>query len=267
MRLINLFLFLLPSVLIPRMFAAGKASVLVCYGKLDPALVKGYSCVIVDQGNYNRAEVRQLKSQNEKILAYISLGEVNMHAKHYDQLKGKTLGRNSTWDSHYLDLTSETTVNVLMSVISDAIDQGYDGFFLDNFDNFGPWGKQSSQKDALVSLVRTINAKYPHYTFLQNAGLDLLDETAQYIDGVVVESVATDYVFANKKYRLRDEADFELRALRLNAIHQKHNLPVTLIEYADSKALRDAAEKRIKKLGFDYFIGRIDLQTIPQYQN
>jgi polysaccharide biosynthesis protein PelA len=268
MRLINLFLFLLPSVLIPRMFAAtGKASILVCYGRLEPELVKNYSHVIVDQGNYTPAEVRQLKAQNEKVLAYISLGEVNTNAKHYNLLKNSTIGKNATWDSHYLDLSSEKTVDVLLGVIDQAISQGYDGFFLDNFDNFGPWGKQTAQKDALVSLLKKINAKYPHHTFLQNAGLDLVAETAAYVDGLVVESVATDYSFAMKKYKLRDEKDFAERAARLTAIAQLHHLPISLIEYADTKALRDAAEKRLKRVGFDYFIGQVDLQSIPQFAN
>ncbi len=267
MRLINLFLFLLPSVLVPRMFAAGKASVLVCYGRLEPELVKGYSCVIVDQGNYTQAEVRKIKSQNEKVLAYISLGEVNAHAKHYGLLKNNTVGRNATWDSYYLDLTSEKTIDVLMDVISESIDQGYDGFFLDNFDNFGPWGKQVSQKDSLVSLVKKISEKYPHHTFLQNSGLDLIAETAPYVDGIVTESVATDYSFKEKKYQLRAANDFEKRLARLTAIHETYNLPVSLIEYADTKVLRDATEKRLKRTGFDYFIGRIDLQTIPQFDN
>jgi len=249
------------------MFAVGKASVLVCYGRVEPELVKGYGCVIVDQGNYKPSEVRQLKSQNDKVLAYISLGEVNANAKHYNLVKNNTSGKNTTWDSYYLDLTSEKTVDVLMGVISDAINQGYDGFFLDNFDNFGPWGKQTAQKDALVSLLKKINAKYPHFTFLQNAGLDLVEETAPYVDGIVIESVATDYSFTDKKYKLRAEADFNARATRLEAIHQTHHLPVTVIEYADTKALRDAAEKRVKRLGFDYFIGQIDLQAIPQFLN
>ena len=57
MRLINILLFLLPSVLIPKVFAAtGKANVLFCYGRLDPKTVSGYQYVIVEQENYNPAE-------------------------------------------------------------------------------------------------------------------------------------------------------------------------------------------------------------------
>ncbi len=267
MRLIRLILFVLPSVLVQAAFGIDKSTVLVCYGRLEPATIKGYGCVILESEHYNAAEVRQIKSQNEKVLAYISLGEVNANAKHYPLLRNNTTGKNKIWDSYYLDLKAKGTNEILLKIIGDAIDMGYDGFFLDNFDNFTIWGQQTDQKDALVALLQTINEKYPHFTFLQNAGLDLIPETAPYIDGVVVESVATNYTFNDKKYKLRDETDFEKYAQRLKDIRKTYNLPITLVEYADTGALENAVEKRIGNLGFDYFIGNIDLQTIPQFSN
>lgn len=268
MRLIKMFLFVLPSVLIPKVFAAtGKANVLVCYGRLNPETVKGYNVVILEQEHYKPSEIKKMKTQNDKVLAYISLGEVNRHAKHYPLLKGSTLGKNQLWDSYYLDLTAEKTKQVLMKIIGETIAMGYDGFFLDNFDNFGPWGKQTAQKAELVALLKNIYDKYPHYTFLQNAGIDLIAQTAPYVDGVVVESVATDYSFTEKKYQLRADADFQQRASRLADISTQYKLPVTLIEYAGTEAMRAAVEKKISATGFDYFIGQIDLQKIPQFTN
>jgi hypothetical protein len=269
MRLIKMFFFILPSVLIPGAFAStiSKATVLVCYGRLDPASIKGYSCVILEPEHYTSAEVRQIKSQNEKVLAYISLGEVNANAKHYPLLQHNTLGKNKIWDSYYLNLKSPETSQILMKIIGDAIDNGYDGFFLDNLDNYTIWGPQKDQKEQVVALLKSIFDKYPHYTFLQNAGLDLIPETSEYVDGIVIESIATNYTFNDKKYKLRDESDYEKQAERLKDIKNTYNLPVTLIEYADTTALRDAVEKRIKNLGFDYFIGNINLQTIPQFSN
>lgn len=267
MQLIKMFLFVLPSLLVPGLFtsAYGRSTVLVCYGRLEPETIKGYGCVILEQEHYTSKEVRQIKSQNEKVLAYISLGEVNAHAKHYPLLKNNTLGKNTTWNSYYIDLKAEKTSQILMKIIGEAIDSGFDGFFLDNLDNYTVWGKQKDQRAEAVAFLKTIFEKYPHYTFLQNAGLDLIPETAPFVDGVVIESTATDYTFNDKKYKLRMETDFENRAMRLKELNQKYNLPIILIEYADTATLRDSVEKRIKNLGFDYFIGNIDLQTIPQF--
>jgi hypothetical protein len=267
MRLIKMFLFILPSMLIPSAFAVNKSTVLVCYGRLDPASIKGYSCVILESENYTMSEIRQIKSQNDKVLAYISLAEVNVNAKHYPLLKDNALGKNKIWDSYYLNLKLPKTNEILMKIIGDAIDMGYDGFFLDNLDNYTIFGPQPDQKNEVVALLKAIFEKYPHHTFLQNAGLDLIVDTAPYIDGVVVESIATNYTFNDKNYKLRDESDFQQYAEKLKNVKNTYNLPITLIEYADTVSLRDAIEKRIHNLGFDYFIGNINLQTIPQFSN
>jgi hypothetical protein len=267
MRLIKMFLFILPSVWFQDAFAtvAARNSVLVCYGKLDPETIKGYSYVILEAQHYNIYELRKIKSQNEKVLAYISLGEVNGNAVHYDLLKNNTLGKNEIWDSYYINLKSEKTIDILMGIISEKLEMGYDGFFLDNIDNFNSFGTQPDQKPELLTLMRKIHETWPKHTFLQNAGLEMVSETAPYVDAIIIESIASDYTFNDKNYKLRDEQGFQNYVEKLKAIKKDYHLPVILIEYADTVALRDAIEKRIKPLGFDYFIGNISLQTIPEF--
>jgi hypothetical protein len=263
-----MFLFILPSVLVPNAFghAVSKNTVLVCYGRLDPATIKGYSVVILESEHYNPSEIKQIKSQNEKVLAYISLAEVNKNARHYELLKGNTLGKNSIWDSYYLNLKAERTKEILMAIIASTLEMGYDGLFLDNIDNFTIFGPQPDQKAELIQLLGAINSTYPDKTFYQNAGLDLIAETAPFVDAVMIESIATDYSFADKKYRLRAESDYQNYVTKLKAVKSNYKLPVILIEYADTVKLRDSVEQRIKNLGFDYFIGNINLQSIPKYK-
>ena len=68
-----------------------KSNVLVCYGKLNPESVKGYKYVIVESKHYFPSNIRVLKAQNTKVFAYISLGEVNANAPHFNELKKKYL--------------------------------------------------------------------------------------------------------------------------------------------------------------------------------
>ena len=264
-----MFLFLLPSVLAGAVspMPVSKSTVLVCYGRLNPADIKGYNYVILESQFYNIYELRKIKSQNGKVLAYISIGEVNANAPHYAKLKGLTVGKNEIWNSYYLDLDSEKTRKVLMDIIKSKIDMGYDGFFLDNVDHYTSFGVQPRQKATLVAFLQEIFNTYPEQTFLQNAGLELVPDTAPYVDAVIIESIATDYTFADKKYKMRDQAQFDHYVVRLNEIRDRYKLPVILIEYADTPALRDEVVKRIKPLKFEYFIGKIDLQTIPDYHN
>jgi uncharacterized protein (TIGR01370 family) len=268
MRLIKLFLFILPSVLVTNLFAIGakKNTVLVCYGKLNAEAIKGYGYVILEAKHYTAKEVKQIKNQNEKVFAYMSLGEVNAHAPHYNALKNYTLGKNEIWNSYYLNLKAEKTSTVLMDIIDKTLAKGYDGMFLDNIDNFTIFGPQKDQRKELVTLLRNIKEKYPKNLFIQNAALDLIPETSAYVDAVAIESVASLYDFKTKKYGLRDNKQFEDTMTRLKNITSTYKVPVILIEYADTKKLQNKILDKIKPSDFQYFIGNINLQHLPKFK-
>ena len=52
---------------------------------------------------------------------------------------------------------------------------------------------------------------------------------------------------------------------RIDSINAKYSIPFILVEYADSKTLVDQIEKRFENVPYEYFVGKIDLQTIPQF--
>ena len=243
-----------------------KSTVLICYGKLKPEAIKGYNYVILESRHYLPSNIRVIKSQNEKVYAYISLGEVNEHAAHFAKLKNSTLGKNKIWNSYYLDLRKSKTTEVLMSIVDEIFAKGYDGLFLDNIDNYTIHGPQKDQKNELLALLKKIKDKYPKKEFIQNAGLDLAAETSASVDAIAIESVASDYSFKNNKYQLRDKVQFESQMSRLQSISKEYKMPVILIEYSDSAKLTAQITDRIKDSKFEYFIGNINLQTLPQFK-
>ena len=268
MRRIKYLFLIFPLILLIISFQSDmtKNNVLVCYGKMKPELVKGYKYVILESQHYLPSNIRVLKSQNEKVYAYISLGEVNAHAPQYPLLRDYTLGKNKTWNSYYLDLNSKKTIDILMILIDETLARGYDGLFLDNFDNFTIHGPQKEQKEAIINLLKMIKEKYPNKSFIQNAGLDLVNETSPYIDAIAIESIVTNYSFKEKKYSLRETTQYESMMNRLKSIHSTYNVPIVLIEYANTVSLVEQIEVQLKDSKFDYFIGSIDLQTIPNFK-
>lgn len=269
MQLIKLLFYILPSILVTNIFAntIEKNTVLICYGKLNPQNIKGYTYVILESKYYLPSDIRVIKAQNDKVFAYISLGEVNVNANYYSSLKNNTLGKNEVWNSYYLDLKWDKTLEIVLKVIDDIFKKGYDGLFLDNLDNFTFYGPQKDQKSELIALLKSIKEKYPDKKFIQNAGLELVKETATLIDFIAIESVATDYSFYPKKYKLRDTNEFKTYLNQIKLINNTYEIPIILIEYADSKQLYNQIIERIKPSQFDYFIGKIDLQTVPIFKN
>lgn len=238
-------------------------SVLVCYGKLAPEVINGYKYVILEDKHYSKTDINTIKSQNKKVFAYISLGEVNQYADHYEVLKNSALGKNKIWNSYYLNLASEKTISVLMTIVDALFQKGYHGLFLDNIDNFSTFGEQKRQKNELIALLKKMKLAHPKKEFIQNAGLDLVGETYKYVNCIAIESIASDYLFENKTYNLRNAKEYSDGIERLIAINKTYQIPIILIEYADTKKLYDQIKIRIDTTTFDSFIGTIDLQHLP----
>ena len=132
--------------------------------------------------------------------------------------------------------------------------------------NYTVFGPQKDQRKELVTLLRNIKEKYPKNLFIQNAALDLIPETSAYVDAVAIESVASLYDFKTKKYGMRDNKQFEETMARLKTVNTAYKVPVILIEYADSKGLQTKIVDKIKASGFQYFIGNINLQHLPNFK-
>jgi len=267
MRLINILLVFCCFFEAPALFAQNmKNDVLFCYGDFYPEQIKDYEIIVLESSHFSKQDIQILKENNKTVLGYISLGEVNKDAAHYEILKDFTLGKNKLWDSYYLDLENKETEMVLLNLFKENIEgKGLDGMFLDNIDNFTKFGPTPEKKEALINFLATIKQKFPDCYLLQNSGLLITDETNPYINGIAIESVATDYNFKNNKYRLREQKEFVNQVEQLEEVEKKYQLPIILIEYADTKKLHDKVLDRINHKSWSYFIGGIELQKIPQF--
>ncbi|HEA31234.1 MAG TPA: hypothetical protein ENH91_14800, partial [Leeuwenhoekiella sp.] len=83
--------------------------VLFNYGDVYPDEIAGYDYVILESAHFSSWDISAIKKNNGTVLAYISLGEVNEAAAHYEDIKQYTFGRNKLWNSHFLDLENKKT--------------------------------------------------------------------------------------------------------------------------------------------------------------
>jgi len=249
------------------LYAESKNNVLVCYGRLNIELITGYKYVILESEHYTSSDITEIKKKNEIVICYISLGEVNEFMEYYSELKEYTYGENKVWNSYYINLKSKTVRNVLKRVIESKLDKGFDGLFLDNIDNYGSFGKQAYQKNDLILFIKELKNKFSSCFFMQNAGLELVPLTYNFIDAVAFESVASNYNIVDKTYNYRSTQEFNTYIKKIKEVNKKYQLPIILIEYADDDKLFKKIESRLKKTNWNYFIGKIELQTLTNYSN
>lgn len=245
--------------------ATSKKDVLVCYGKLNPEDISGYKYVIIESEYYTKSDVNLIKQYNDTVLCYISLGEVNEKAKYYHHFKYLVSHKNEIWNSYYLNLKSIETKSALKSIISKMLDKGFDGLFLDNIDNFGSYGKQFTQRQELVVFLKELRIIYPSHFFMQNSGLELIDDTHNLINAISFESVASNYSFKTNTYGMRNNKDYRTYVKKITTCQQTYKLPIILIEYASDYNLYRKIKTRVKHTSWSYFIGEIDLQNITHY--
>lgn len=243
--------------------AVEEKKVLFTYGDFYPEDVSDYEILVIESAHFDREDIAKLKQQNDRVLGYVSLGEVNEAAAHYPELKEVILGKNEIWNSHILNIENKETQETLLEIFNINMEKGLDGMFLDNIDNYTEFGPTPENKEALIDFLEVLNIAFPNIYLMQNSGVSIIKDTHPYIDAIAKESIATDYDFKNKKYQLRDEEIFIKLLSELNQVFKDFEVPVVLIEYADTPVLKEAIKQRLEETSWPHFIGKIELQKIP----
>lgn len=227
-------------------------------------VAKEYELLIVESDQFDKAETNSLKTPENTVVAYISLGEVDRNRWYYPLLEERGfLGVNENWDSPYLNLADSTTRTILLDkVINNIMAKGYDGLFLDTVDNVAPYTDRAHLKPYMLEIIEEIRNRYPEAVIIQNAGLFLLDDTRHVIDGVLIEDIATLYDFEDESYQLRDEEEFKARADTVDKYATLSERPFLLVDYANTSEVKEEVIKRLDQLPYPYFISTIMLDDI-----
>jgi len=238
----------------------------VCYSKIEPSDIQEYKLLILESDLYNRAEIMQLKAGGTKIFGYLSLGEVSPYKWYYPMLqKIGFLGENENWGSFYLDISNQKTKDILLKeVLPEIVAKGVDGVFLDTIDAVAPYTVRNEYQPDMLELIREIKKRHKNLNIIQNSGIFLLSETHTFIDAVLIEDVVSGYNFSQQKYSIRNEQVYTERLRSIEESWKKFNLPFFLLEFADTKTLRDSIRSVLNDERFPYFISTISLDTLPK---
>lgn len=238
----------------------------VAYVKLNPGQVANYTMLIVEPDFYSEHEIAALKAAGPKILAYVTLGEVDPNRWYYSLLEGTGfLGNNPNWNSSYLNLEDEQIRNTILNrVLPEIMAKNPDGLFLDTIDAVSPVTDRAYLKQFMVELIKEIRNEYPEIVIIQNAGLFLIEETKEHVDAFLTEALTSDYDFASGSYRVRPDNEIQDRLDYINHYVELSGKPYFIIEYAESKEQRQEIESKLDTLGRPYFITNIGLSELPK---
>ncbi|MEQ8525473.1 endo alpha-1,4 polygalactosaminidase [Gracilimonas sp.] len=237
----------------------------VCYAKVTPDQLQNYSMVIIEPDFYSKEEMAALRATGTKIIAYITLGEVDTNRWYYPRLAEiGFLGKNENWNSFFVDLEKDETRQIILTEVLPRIaEKEVDGFFLDTVDAVSPVTERAHLQPYMVQLIEGIRKRYPAKIIIQNAGVFLLEETKDDIDAFLTEALASDYDFEKKEYKIRTAQEYNERLEYLNHYSEKSGKPYFIVGFADTDLKRSQIKTRLDTLARPYFISNIGLSELP----
>lgn len=207
--------------------------------KADFNILNKYDLLVFDSDKH--PALRPLQDRGKVLLGYISLGEVEQHRRHYQEVKGQgILGQeNKFWKGSYFvdQRDNRWAKRVLEDLIPRILQKGFNGIFLDTLDNPGHMERTDPVKNkgmtqAAVHLVKAIRHHFPKIKIMMNRGYELLPDVADIIDFEMAESLYSDYNFDTKIYQKTSKEDYDYQIQLLREIKKKHpKLQIVSLDY------------------------------------
>ncbi|MFN3976955.1 MAG: endo alpha-1,4 polygalactosaminidase, partial [Aquificaceae bacterium] len=197
-----------------------------------------------------------IKNKRAKIIAYVSVGELEPTREYYREAKKEwILGDNPAWKSKIADVRKQDYVDFLFEKAFNQLKE-YDGFFLDTLDSYQRvLKKEEERKDyerALINLIKRLRKTYPDKIIIINRGFEIVEAVKENIDAFVAESLFYGLdLERGLRYKKMKEEDTKWLLDRLNYV-KSLGLKVIVIDYVDPKNRRLQREvaKKIYDLGF-----------------
>lgn len=227
-----------------------------------------YDWLVVDPDEFSFELLKEkfYIQKRSKIIAYISVGEVEPIRKYFKDIKKDwIIGENKYWKTLIVDLRKEDYQNFLINKVLGTL-KDFDGFFLDTLDSYKfvlSKNEYPSYEKALINFIKTLRELYPEKLILINRGFEIFSEVKSLINGVVVESLFFGFDLQKKEYKKLDPEETAWLLEKLKKI-KNYGLPVIVIDYVPpyQKTLAKKIAKKIWQEGFIPYVSNIELNII-----
>ncbi len=236
--------------------------------KLESKAVLAHNFCILDPAS--NAPLEQGRALGHTHLAYVPAVEVapaTLPARAAQARGIPVLARNGDWNSSVLDVTHPGWIDWLVDdVARPAIQNGYDGVFLDTIDStmriiMQDPSRAPACRKAVVNAILRLRHDFPGKRIVLNRGFDVVGEVAESIDSVLVEGLYQTWSPEKKEYIPTRVEGTEWLLSHIAHIQAK-KLPVFVVDYVrpDDTTLARVTAKRIRARGCIPFVTTPDIQ-------
>jgi hypothetical protein len=240
----------------------------------EEATLATYDIVVLDHGF--QGAIGLVASPTTRVCGYVSLGEIRTSDPFFAFLDHEALlPENPDWPgTRRVDIRHPSWRSLILDRrIPSLAAQGFTGLMFDTLDT-PPYlelldpARYHGMRQAAVSLVDSIRARWPEMMLIMNRGYALLPDVVQKVDAVIAESLMTSPDRQTGGFAWVDRDQVELQLALLNpAAHRRPRLPILSLDYWDPKDARTIAEiyRRERALGHHPYVATRSLdQIVPE---
>lgn len=197
-----------------------------------------YPRVVLQPEFYSAEELKYLSDQGVQTLGYLTLSEDQGPPAPWQRAE-----KNPDWGGSFVYVGHPAWVEHVVVQARQAMEQGFDGLFLDTLNVELTYPEDVPH---LLTLVAAIRAEAKPAYMLANRGFGMLPRLAELVDGVVFESFSARWTDEGYAAWPADVLEFHAQIaeqlLRLQ-------LDLFALDYADTPGLTDFAIRRARQFG------------------
>lgn len=222
------------------------------YGFVNKASTQENTMWVLDQYRFNTFDVIKIKTNNNLVIAYMSIGEAESYRSYFKKLdKNLILEENKDWKEnftvkyweqqwHDIIVHNEDSYTATLAKI------GFDGVYLDIVDGFHRFPDKKLRATQMAQLIiaiskrgREFNPKFRVY--LQN-GIDIINYIDKETKGALFDAITggsiEGYFFEYVKNKNERKSDFFKTFEPIYREYQDQGKEIYIVEYVKDTKLR-----------------------------
>lgn len=220
--------------------------------------ITDYQTVVIDAQYFSKDDIRYLKKQGCVVFSYLNVGSIEKFRGYYDRYSKLAIGDYENWeDEKWMDVSEAKWQKFLESLERKLLKKGIDGFFVDNCDVYYEYPQKKIFKGLTTILKNLMSSGKP--VIVNGGDVYVMEYKAHHgnlseiMTGVNQETVWSKINFDTggfSKQRPKDRKYFQKYVEACG----REGLTVYLLEYTESRQLKERIEKYCRKWRFHYYI-------------
>ncbi|OHB18591.1 MAG: hypothetical protein A2666_01310 [Parcubacteria group bacterium RIFCSPHIGHO2_01_FULL_47_10b] len=222
--------------------------------------------------NYTQSDVKQLKDGGVIVVSYLNVGACETFRSYWKQCEKFKLAPYEGYPGEYwMDVTKSDYHTLLITAARAILDNGVQGFYLDNIDIYQePLGGYNSKqlKEGVASIVTKLRAAFPNAIIIaQNGIYSPENNVLLYSSAVTGNKPLYTFIDAESHEEVFTNTDETAAIVEALVDLRSKGVPVFNLEYPEPLNATSAQEiiDRSRALGFIPYVSDVGLDTVYNY--